>query len=130
LIDATGITIGLLILGIPLALPVGVLVFFGGLFPVVGAFVSGSVAVIIALATQGVVSALIVLGIVLGVQQLEGNLLQPLILGRATQLHPLAIVGSLIAGGALFGILGAFLAVPVVASAWRTVTYLRARIAG
>jgi len=130
LIDATGITIGLLILGVQLALPIGVLVLFGSLFPVVGAFVSGSVAVIIALATQGVVSALIMLGIVLGVQQLEGNVLQPLILGRATQLHPLAVVGSLIAGGALFGILGAFLAVPVVASAWRTVSYLRERVAG
>jgi predicted PurR-regulated permease PerM len=130
LIDATGITIGLLILGVPLALPVGVLVLFGSLFPVVGALVSGFVAVIIALATQGIVSALIVLGIVLGVQQLEGHVLQPLILGRATHLHPLAVVGALIAGGALFGILGAFLAVPVVASGWRTVSYLRARIPG
>ena len=130
LIDATGITIGLLILGVKLALPVGVLVLFGSLFPVVGALVSGFVAVIIALATQGFVSALIVLGIVLGVQQLEGHVLQPLILGRATHLHPLAVVGALIAGGALFGILGAFLAVPVVASGWRTVSYLRARIPG
>ncbi|HSJ45901.1 MAG TPA: AI-2E family transporter [Euzebyales bacterium] len=130
LIDAIGITIGLLILRVPLALPIGVLVLFGGLFPLVGAFVSGSVAVIVSLATQGPVTALIVLGVVLGVQQLEGNLLQPLILGRATQLHPLAVVGSLIAGGALFGILGAFLAVPVVASAWRTIGYLRARVPG
>jgi predicted PurR-regulated permease PerM len=130
LIDATGITIGLLILRVPLALPIGVLVLFGSLFPVVGALVSGFVAVIVALATQGVVSALIVLGIVLGVQQLEGHVLQPLILGRATHLHPLAVVGALIAGGALFGIIGAFLAVPVVASAWRTITYLRARVPG
>ena len=130
LIDATGITIGLLILRVPLALPIGVLVLFGSLFPVVGALVSGFVAVIIALATQGVVSALIVLGIVLGVQQLEGHVLQPLILGRATDLHPLAVVAGLIAGGALFGIIGAFLAVPVVASAWRTITYLRARVPG
>jgi predicted PurR-regulated permease PerM len=130
LIDATGITIGLLALRVPLALPVGVLVLFGSLFPVIGALVSGFVAVIIALATKGLVSALIVLGIVLAVQQLEGHILQPLILGRATRLHPLAVVGSLIAGGALFGILGAFLAVPVVASAWRTVSYLRTRVAG
>jgi putative heme transporter len=130
LIDAAGITIGMLVLGVPLALPVGVLVFFGSLFPVVGAFVSGFVAVIIALATQGVVSALIVLGIVLGVQQLEGHVLAPLILGRATNLHPLAVVSALIAGGALFGILGAFLAVPVVASAWRAINYLRARVPG
>lgn len=130
LIDATGITIGLLILRVPLALPIGVLILFGSLFPVVGALVTGFVAVIIALATQGPVSALIVLGIVLGVQQLEGHILQPMILGRATDLHPLAVVAALIAGGTLFGILGAFLAVPVVASAWRTISYLRERIPG
>lgn len=130
LIDATGIALGLVVLRVPLALPVGVLVFFGSLFPVVGAFVSGFVAVVIALATQGFVSALIVLGIVLAVQQLEGHVLQPLILGRATHLHPLAVVGSLIAGGTLIGIVGAFLAVPIAASAWRTITYLRARMPG
>lgn len=128
LIDAVGIYIGLKILSVPLAEPVGVLVFFGSLFPVVGAFVSGFVAVVIALAAKGFVTALIVLGVVLAVQQLEGNVLQPLILGRATQLHPLAVVGSLIAGGALLGILGAFLAVPVVASAWRAISYLRGRV--
>ncbi|MBW3604338.1 MAG: AI-2E family transporter, partial [Actinobacteria bacterium] len=111
-VDAVGIALGLVVLQVPLALPVGVLVFFGALFPVVGAFVSGFVAVIIALATKGFVTALIVLAIVLAVQQLEGNVLQPLILGRATQLHPLAVVGALIAGGSLLGILGAFLAVP------------------
>jgi predicted PurR-regulated permease PerM len=125
LIDAVGITIGLLVLRVPLALPIGVLVFFGSLFPVVGAFVSGLLAVLVALATQGFVTALIVLAIVLGVQQLEGNLLQPLILGRATQLHPLAVVAALVAGGSLLGILGAFLAVPVAASAWRAISYLR-----
>ena len=125
LIDAVGITIGLLVLGVPLALPVGVLVLFGSLFPVIGAFISGSVAVIIALATRGPVTALLVLAVVLAVQQLEGNVLQPLILGRATALHPLAVVAALIAGGSLLGILGAFLAVPVVASGWRAITYVR-----
>ena len=112
-------------LRVPLALPIGVLVLFGSLFPVVGAFVSGLLAVLVALATQGLVTALIVLAIVLGVQQLEGNLLQPLILGRATQLHPLAVVAALLAGGSLLGILGAFIAVPVAASAWRAISYLR-----
>jgi putative heme transporter len=126
-IDATGIALGLVILRVPLAFPVGVLVFFGSLFPVVGAFLSGFVAVIIALATQGLVSALIVLAIVLAVQQLEGHVLAPLILGRATKLHPLAVVAALIAGGTLVGIVGAFVAVPVVASAWQAITYLRAR---
>lgn len=130
LIDAVGIYIGLKILRVPLAEPVGVLVFFGSLFPVVGAFISGFVAVVIALATRGLVPALIVLGIVLAVQQLEGNILQPLILGRATQLHPLAVVSALIAGAAVLGILGAFLAVPVIASAWRAISYLRARVPG
>lgn len=127
LIDAVGISLGLVIMRVPLALPVGILVFFGSLFPVVGALVSGFVAVIIALATQGIVSALIVLGIVLGVQQLEGHILQPLILGRATRLHPLAVVSALIAGGTLLGIVGAFIAVPVTASVWQAIKYLRYR---
>ena len=82
-------------------------------------------AVFVALACEGFVAARIMLAIVLGVQQLEGNLLQPLILGRATNLHPLAVVGSLIAGGTLLGIVGAFIAVPVVASAWQAIKYLR-----
>jgi len=125
LIDAVGIALGLVILRVPLAFPVGVLVFFGSLFPVVGAFLSGFVAVIIALATKGIGAALIVLGIVLAVQQLEGHILQPLILGRATKLHPLAVVGALIAGGSLLGILGAFIAVPVAASLWQVIKYLR-----
>jgi predicted PurR-regulated permease PerM len=127
LIDATGIALGMAILRVPLALPVGVLVFFGSLFPVVGAFISGFVAVIIALATNGLITALIVLGIVLAVQQLEGHVLQPVILGRATQLHPLAVVAALIAGGTVIGIVGAFIAVPVVASAWQAIKYLRHR---
>jgi predicted PurR-regulated permease PerM len=127
LIDAVGISLGLVILRVPLALPVGVLVFFGSLFPVIGALVSGFVAVIIALATRGIVPALIVLAIVLAVQQLEGHVLAPLILGRATNLHPLAVVAALIAGGSLVGIVGAFIAVPVVASAWQAIKYLRER---
>lgn len=129
-IDAVGIALGLVILQVPLALPVGIIVFFGSLFPVVGAFVSGFVAVAVALATRGLIVALIVLGIVLAVQQLEGNVLQPFILGRATALHPLAVVSVLIAGGSLFGIVGAFIAVPVAASAWKAISYLRERVPG
>jgi predicted PurR-regulated permease PerM len=127
LIDAVGIALGLVILRVPLALPVGVLVFFGSLFPVIGALISGFVAVIVALATRGLVPALIVLAIVLAVQQLEGHVLQPLILGRATHLHPLAVVAALVAGGTVIGIVGAFIAVPVVASAWQAIRYLRER---
>lgn len=125
LIDAIGISLGLVVLRVPLALPVGIIVFFGSLFPVVGAVASGFVAVAVALATQGFVAGLITLGIVLAVQQLEGNVLQPLILGRATALHPLGVVSALIAGGTLLGIVGAFIAVPVAASSWKVITYLR-----
>jgi putative heme transporter len=115
LADAVGIGIGLVLLGVPLALPLAVLVFFGGLFPIVGAVVTGSLAVLVALADQGLVVGLIVLGLVLAVQQLEGNVLEPLILGRAIHLHPLVILVSITAGAVVFGILGAFLAVPVAA---------------
>ena len=130
LIDAIGIGIGLLIVGVPLAVPLAVLVFFGGLFPVVGAFAAGSVAVLVALADGGITAALIVLAIIVGVQQLEGNLLQPLILGSAISLHPLVVIVSLTAGGILLGVLGAFLAVPIVASVARVIDYVRERQAG
>jgi putative heme transporter len=115
LVDAIGIGIGLVLLGVPLALPLAVLVFFGGLFPIIGAVVTGGLAVLVALADQGLVVGLIVLGLVLAVQQLESNVLEPLILGRAIHLHPLVILVSITAGAVVFGILGAFLAVPVAA---------------
>lgn len=129
-VDATFIGIGLWILGVELALPLAVIVFFGGLFPIVGASISGFLAAIVALATNGPGTALLVLGLVLLVQNLEGQLLQPLILGRALSLHPLAIICSLAVGGFLLGILGAFLAVPVAAAGAQTVGYLRTRIPG
>jgi putative heme transporter len=115
LVDAIGIGIGLVLLGVPLALPLAVLVFFGGLFPIVGAVVTGSLAVLVALADQGLVVGLIVLGLVLAVQQLESNVLEPVILGRAIHLHPLVILVTITTGAVVFGILGAFLAVPVAA---------------
>lgn len=124
-IDAVFIGIGLLVLGVPLAVPLAVLVFIGGLFPIVGAFVAGGVAVLVALADGGVGLALAVLGVNVVVQQIEGNVLEPLIMGRATELHPLAIITAVTAGGLAFGILGAFLAVPIAASAARVVGYLR-----
>lgn len=130
LVDAVFIGIALSVLGVPLVLPLAVLVFFGGLFPIVGAFVSGSVAVLVALAANDLRTALFVLIAILVVQQVEGNLLAPIVLGRATQLHPLATIVALAAGGVLLGVLGAFIAVPVVASAARTVGYLRHRIPG
>jgi putative heme transporter len=115
-VDAFFIGLGLFLLGVPLALPLALLVFFGGLFPVVGAFTAGALAVLVALADQGLIVALLVLALNVAVQQAEGNLLEPLIVGRATKLHPLAVLVALTAGAVTFGILGAFLAVPVVAS--------------
>ncbi|MEX0836218.1 MAG: AI-2E family transporter, partial [Nitriliruptor sp.] len=115
LIDAIAIGIGLAIVGVPLVLPLALLVFLGAFIPVIGAFISGLVAVLVALASGGFVTALIVLAIVFGVQQVEGNVLQPTIMRRAVALHPVIVLTALTAGGVLAGIVGAFLAVPVAA---------------
>ena len=127
LVDAILIGGGLLILRVPLALPLSVLVFFGALFPIVGAFLAGTVAVLVALATGDVGTALAVLALIVVVQQLEGHILTPILLGRATELHPLAVIAALGAGAVLLGVLGAFLAVPVAASIARALAYLRSR---
>jgi putative heme transporter len=124
-VDAVGIGIGLVILGVPLAVPLAVLVFFGGLFPIVGAVVTGALAVLVALADQGLTTALIVAGIVLAVQQLESNVLEPVILGRAIHLHPLVVLIAITTGAVTIGILGAFLAVPVAAVISEIVDELR-----
>lgn len=113
--DAVGIGAGLAILGVPLALPLASLVFIGAFIPIVGAFLTGFVAVFVALVTKGLVTALIVLGIIIGIMQLEGHVLQPLLLGRAVRLHPLAVVLAITAGIVLAGIVGGLLAVPIVA---------------
>jgi predicted PurR-regulated permease PerM len=115
LADGIFIGLGLVLLGVPLALPLAVLTFFGGLFPIVGALVTGAVAILVALAHGGLTLALLVTGLVILVQQLESNVLAPLVLGRAIDLHPLAVILSVTAGGLLLGVLGAFLAVPVAA---------------
>ena len=130
IVDAIAIGFGLFFLGVDLALPLAVIVFFGGLFPVVGAGISGLLAALVALATNGPTTALFVVILVLVVQNVEGQFLQPLILGRALELHPLAIILALTVGGFLLGILGAFLAVPVAAAAAQTIGYLRKRIPG
>lgn len=114
-VDAAGIGIIAGILGVPFASGIGVLVFFGAFIPVVGAFVSGAVAVLIALVALGPVKALIMLGCVLLVQQVESHLLQPLLLGRAMRMHPLSVILAIAAGVVLAGIVGALVAVPVVA---------------
>ncbi|MGW0162964.1 AI-2E family transporter [Mycobacterium sp. NPDC003323] len=115
LVDAVGIGTGLAIMGIPLALPLASLVFLGAFVPLIGAVLTGGVAVIVALIAKGWVYALITLGLILAVQQLESHVLQPLVMGRAVSVHPLAVVLAIAAGGVLAGILGALLAVPVLA---------------
>ena len=127
LVDGVFIGIGLAILRVRLALPLGVLVFFGGLFPIVGAVVTGALAVLVALADRGPLIALIALAIVVAVQQLESNILAPMVLGKATALHPLGVLTSLTAGGILLGVLGAFIAVPIAASLVRAIGYMRER---
>jgi len=117
LIDAVFIGIGLAILGVTLVLPLSLLVFLGAFIPVVGAFIAGLLAVLVALADGGLVTALIALAVVVGVQQLEGNVLQPMIMRRAIALHPVVVLLALAAGASLAGIVGAFLSLPVAAVA-------------
>jgi hypothetical protein len=114
-VDAVGIGIGLVAVGAPLVVPLAALTFLAAFIPVVGAVVSGVVAVLVVLVTKGVVAALIVLGVVIGVQQLEGNVLQPLLLGRAVQLNGMAVVLAVAVGSVIAGIAGALLAVPLLA---------------
>lgn len=115
LVDAIGIGTGLAIMGIPLALPLASLVFLGAFIPLVGAVIAGGLAVIVALIAKGWVFALITLGLILAVQQLESHILQPLVMGRAVAVHPLAVVLAIASGTVLAGIIGALLAVPIVA---------------
>jgi len=115
LVDAVGIGTGLAIMGIPLALPLASLVFLGAFVPLVGAVLSGFLAVVVALLAKGFVYALITLGLIIAVQQLEAHVLQPLVMGRAVSIHPLAIVLAIATGGVLAGIVGALLAVPLLA---------------
>jgi putative heme transporter len=107
--------LALVIFRVPFALPLAALVFLSSFVPVVGATVSGAVAVLVALVTRGALIALVILIAVVMVQQLEGHVLQPLIMGRAVALHPLAVIVSIAAGIVLAGIVGALVAVPIIA---------------
>jgi predicted PurR-regulated permease PerM len=115
LVDAVGIGTGLAIMGIPLALPLASLVFLGAFIPLIGAVIAGGLAVVVALIAKGWVFALITFGLIIAVQQLESHILQPLLMGRAVSVHPLAVVLAIAAGGFLAGIIGALLAVPTLA---------------
>jgi len=126
-IDSVSIGIGIFLLGVPLALPVSVLIFLGAFVPLVGALVTGTIAVLIALVTKSVFTAAMVLVVLLVVQQIEGHLLQPLILGRAVRVHPIAVVLSVTVGSILGSIGGAIVAVPLVAVTNTTIGYLKAR---
>jgi putative heme transporter len=115
LTDAAGVGAGLAIMGVPLALPLASLVFLGAFIPLVGAVIAGFLAVVVALLAKGIVYALFTLGLLVAVNQLEAHLLQPLVMGRAVSIHPLAVVLAISTGGVLAGIVGALLAVPTVA---------------
>ncbi len=126
-IDAVGIGLGAFFLGVPLALPIAVLVFLGAFIPIVGAVFSGAIAVFIALIYNGPWIALWMLVVVLAVQQIEGHILQPLLMGAAVKVHPLAVV-LVVAGGALLaGIPGALFAVPLAAFVNVVAVYLARR---
>ncbi|GGZ28193.1 AI-2E family transporter [Streptomyces olivaceoviridis] len=125
LIDAIFIGIGIYFLDVPMAVPLAVFIFLFSFIPLVGAVASGALAVIVALVTQGVFAAVMTLVVVLAVQQIEGHVLQPFILGRAVRVHPLAVVLTVAAGGMVAGIGGAVVAVPLVAVTNTVVGYLR-----
>lgn len=128
-VDAVGIGLGAWIIGLfyggfPLVIPIAIAVFLGSFVPVVGALVSGVVAIFIALVYLGPVPALLMLGVVLLVQQIEGHVLQPLVLGSAVKVHPLAVVFAVAGGGLLAGIPGTLFAVPIVATVNVMVKYI------
>ncbi|MBC7589914.1 MAG: AI-2E family transporter [Salinibacterium sp.] len=128
-VDATGIGVGAWILGLvfggfPLVIPIAIAVFLGSFIPVVGALITGTIAVFVALVYLGPFPALLMLGIVLLVQQVEGHILQPLVMGSAVKVHPLAVVFAVAAGSFLAGIPGALFAVPVVATVNVMVKYI------
>jgi predicted PurR-regulated permease PerM len=128
LVDAALIGLGLVILGVPLAIPLAVLTFLGAFVPIVGALVAGTLSVLVALVSNGFTTAVIVLVIIVVVQQLEGNVLQPILQGRSLRLHAAVVLLAVTAGTTLYGIPGAFLSVPVTAAASVVVRYLGERI--
>ncbi|MFJ3667868.1 AI-2E family transporter [Streptomyces sp. NPDC090106] len=127
LIDAVCITVGLLVLDVPGAVGLGALVFVGAYIPYLGAFISGAVAVLVALADRGFVIALWALGVVLAVQVLEGHVLQPVIQSRTVQMHPAVVMVAITAGASVAGVLGMLLAVPLTAAVFGVVHELRLR---
>ena len=120
--------LALLLLGVPLMLPLSLLVFLGAFIPVVGSAVAGGVAVLVALVTKGPTTAALVLVAVVVVQQVDGDVLAPIVFGRALSLHPLAVVVALTGGAVLGGVLGAAISVPLAASGWAVVRAVRPQV--
>ncbi|MGX6511348.1 AI-2E family transporter [Rhodococcus sp. SJ-2] len=127
-IDALFIGIGLVILGVPLAPVLAILTFIGGFIPIVGAFVAGALAVLVALVANGFTTAVIVLILIIAVQQIEGNVLQPVLQSKSMKLHAVVVLLAVTAGSSLFGIIGAFLAVPVAAVGAVVIRYIGEQI--
>ena len=126
-VDAVLIGAVLLVVGVPLALPLIVLTWVAAFFPIIGAIVAGGAAVLVALVSEGPSSALIVLGAIVVVQQVEGNVLYPVVVGPRLRLHPVVVLVAVALGGTLAGIAGAFLAVPVATVAATVIAFLRER---
>ena len=127
-VDAVGIALGMVVLGLgSYAVPIWLLVFLFSFIPLVGAFASGAIAVLLVLVLNNWVSALIMLGIVLAVQQIEGNVLQPFLMGKAVEMHPLAVFLGVTAGAMLAGIPGALFAIPLIAFVNATMLYVVGR---
>ena len=123
-IDATGIALGAFFLGVPLAIPIGVITFFAAFVPILGALTSGVIAVLVAAVNGGLTKAVIMLVIILVVQQVESNILQPFMMSNAVSLHPVAVMLVITAGSAIAGIAGAIFSVPIAAFINATVLYL------
>ena len=124
-VDAVLIGLALAIVGVPLVVPLMALTFFGAFVPLVGAFVAGLVAALVALVSEGLVAALLVTGAIVVIQQLEGDLIYPQVVGRSVSLHPVAVLLAVAAGAVVAGIAGAVLAVPAAAVLWTAVAHLR-----
>ena len=124
-VDAVLIALALWLIGVPLILPLALLTFLGGFFPIVGALLAGIAAALVALVTEGLTAALLVAAAATAVQQIEGNLLQPFVVGRAVQLHPIAVLLAVTAGAVVWGLPGAIIGVPLVAVVAQSASYLR-----
>ncbi len=122
--DALGVMVGALVLGVPFVSAIGVIVFIGAFIPMIGAFVSGTVAVLVALVAQGPFTALIMFAVVVGVQQFEAHVLQPFLMGRFVSVHPLGVIVAIAMGVIVAGIPGALIAVPLAASLNAVVQHL------